>query len=287
MLRPTQSPIVFIQQLGRGLRKAVGKEYVVILDFIGNYNNNFMIPVALSGDCSYNPDTIRKYIISGNRTMPGASTIHFDEVAKNKIFDSVDRIRGIRSIIKESYISLKNRLGRVPRLYDFYNNNQVDPLVIIKEYKTYYNFLESMEKGGYHCQLTEVEKLNIEYLSKTILSGVRPDELLLLKILLEQKSISLKEFQRIYNARYNRTITVQQLDSIIDVLDGKFVSNDIEYQRYRSVEMVINEDSNMISRMLWHMNRENNNEFKLQLEDIVKVGYRRKVNIDNVTRGRK
>ena len=52
MLRPTQSPIVFIQQLGRGLRKAPGKEYVVILDFIGNYNNNFMIPVALSGDRS-------------------------------------------------------------------------------------------------------------------------------------------------------------------------------------------------------------------------------------------
>ena len=39
MLRPTESPIVFIQQLGRGLRKANGKEYVVILDFIGNYNN--------------------------------------------------------------------------------------------------------------------------------------------------------------------------------------------------------------------------------------------------------
>lgn len=45
MLRPTQSPIVFIQQLGRGLRKANGKEYVVILDFIGNYTNNFMIPI--------------------------------------------------------------------------------------------------------------------------------------------------------------------------------------------------------------------------------------------------
>ena len=80
MLRPTQSPIVFIQQLGRGLRKANGKEYVVILDFIGNYNNNFMIPVALSGDRSYNADTIRKYVISGNRTIPGASTIHFDVI---------------------------------------------------------------------------------------------------------------------------------------------------------------------------------------------------------------
>ncbi|TCL61237.1 superfamily II DNA or RNA helicase [Kineothrix alysoides] len=108
MLRPTQSPIVFIQQLGRGLRKAEGKEYVVILDFIGNYNNNFMIPIALSGDRSYNPDTIRKYVISGNSTIPGASTIHFDEISKDKIFSSIDKIKGMKSIIKESYISLKN-----------------------------------------------------------------------------------------------------------------------------------------------------------------------------------
>ena len=45
MLRPTQSPIVFIQQLGRGLRKAPGKEYVVILDFIGNYNETLLLPI--------------------------------------------------------------------------------------------------------------------------------------------------------------------------------------------------------------------------------------------------
>ncbi len=58
MLRATQSPIVFIQQLGRGLRKASEKEFVVILDFIGNYKNNFMIPIALSGDRSYNKENI-------------------------------------------------------------------------------------------------------------------------------------------------------------------------------------------------------------------------------------
>ena len=136
MLRPTQSPIVFIQQLGRGLRKAENKEYVVILDFIGNYNNNFMIPVALSGDRTYNADTIRKYVISGNNTIPGASTVHFDEIAKEKIFNSIDRIRGMKSIIRESYISLKNRIGRIPLLYDFYEQGEIDPLVIIKEYKT-------------------------------------------------------------------------------------------------------------------------------------------------------
>ena len=145
MLRPTQSPIVFIQQLGRGLRKADGKEFVVILDFIGNYNNNFMIPIALSGDRSYNPDTIRKYVISGNNTIPGASTVHFDEIAKEKIFASIDKIKGMKTIIKDSYVSLKNRLGRVPYLLDFYENGEVDPLVIIREYKTYQNFLEAVE----------------------------------------------------------------------------------------------------------------------------------------------
>lgn len=107
MLRPTKSPIVFIQQLGRGLRKAKGKEYVVVLDFIGNYNNNFMIPVALSGDRTYNQDIIKKYVISGNATIPGASTVHFDEIAKNKIFASVDKIKGMKSIIKSSYRNLK------------------------------------------------------------------------------------------------------------------------------------------------------------------------------------
>ena len=136
MLRPTQSPIVFIQQLGRGLRKAAKKEFVVILDFIGNYNNNFMIPVALSGDRTYNPDTIRKYVISGNSTIPGASTVHFDEVAKDKIFNSIDKIKGMKAIIRESYISLKNRLGREPLLIDFYEQGEVDPLVVIREFKT-------------------------------------------------------------------------------------------------------------------------------------------------------
>lgn len=77
MLRQTESPIVFIQQLGRGLRKFEDKEYVVILDFIGNYSNSYMIPLALSGDRSYNKDTLRKYVQSGNRIIPGKSTHHF------------------------------------------------------------------------------------------------------------------------------------------------------------------------------------------------------------------
>ena len=275
MLRPTQSPIVFIQQLGRGLRKANGKEYVVILDFIGNYNNNFMIPVALSGDRSYNADTIRKYVISGNRTIPGASTIHFDEVAKNKIFHSIDRIRGIKSIIRESYISLKNRLGRTPRLYDFYSNNEVDPLVIIREYKTYYGFLESMEKANYCCTLTEQEKLILEYLSKTILSGVRPEELEILQLLLRQNTISIETFQKLYQEKYRKNIMEDQVNCALEVLQGKFVSNEKEYQKYETIDMISCDQTSRITRVSKYGELLRNVEFRSQVEDIIKVGLAR------------
>ena len=230
MLRPTESPIVFIQQLGRGLRKANGKEYVVILDFIGNYNNNFMIPVALSGDRSYNADTIRKYVISGNNTIPGASTVHFDEIAKDRIFASIDKIKGMKSIIRESYVSLKNRLGRVPYLLDFYENGEVDPLVIIKEYKTYQAFLEAVEKELYIGRLNEQEKTTLEYLSKTILSGARPFELEILRQLMKKPSISINEIREIFIRRYDYKVNMQSIDNAADVLQGKFVSKDDEYK---------------------------------------------------------
>ena len=48
-LRPTQSPTIFLQQLGRGLRKSVNKKYLTVLDFIGNYKKANLVPFLLSG----------------------------------------------------------------------------------------------------------------------------------------------------------------------------------------------------------------------------------------------
>lgn len=275
MLRPTESPIVFIQQLGRGLRKANGKEYVVILDFIGNYNNNFMIPVALSGDRSYNADTIRKYVISGNNTIPGASTVHFDEIAKDRIFASIDKIKGMKSIIRESYVSLKNRLGRVPYLLDFYENGEVDPLVIIKEYKTYQAFLEAVEKELYTGRLNEQEKITLEYLSKTILSGTRPFELEILRQLMKKPSLSMKEIREVFTQRYDYEVNVQSLDNAADVLQGKFVSKDDEYKRFCRIDILKEDNNNIFRRMNNFTTRLQNEEFKKQIDDIIEVGLKR------------
>ena len=275
MLRPTESPIVFIQQLGRGLRKANGKEYVVILDFIGNYNNNFMIPVALSGDRSYNADTIRKYVISGNNTIPGASTVHFDEIAKDRIFASIDKIKGMKSIIRESYVSLKNRLGRVPYLLDFYENGEVDPLVIIKEYKTYQAFLEAVEKELYTGRLNEQEKTTLEYLSKTILSGARPFELEILRQLMKKPSLSMKEIREVFIQRYDYEVNMQSLDNAADVLQGKFVSKDDEYKRFCRIDILKEDNNNIFHRTNNFTTRLQNEEFKKQIDDIIEVGLKR------------
>ena len=82
MLRPTQSAIIFVQQLGRGLRKAKNKSYVSVIDFIGNYENNFFIPIALYGDNSYNKDNLRKAMSTESSGLPGISTVQITEVAR-------------------------------------------------------------------------------------------------------------------------------------------------------------------------------------------------------------
>lgn len=273
--KDTQSPIVFIQQLGRGLRKAENKEYVVILDFIGNYNNNFMIPVALSGDRTYNADTIRKYVISGNNTIPGASTVHFDEIAKEKIFNSIDKIKGMRSIIKESYISLKNRIGRTPLLFDFYEQGEIDPLVIIREYKTYWQFMEAVEKGKYFSKLTDHEKLISEYLSKTILSGVRPSELFILQKLLTKKTFSVNEVQKELKRLLDYNITDLEMRESVKILQGCFTSKDEEYQKYKTIEIMDYDEKQGVRCFASYANCLLDNEFNTQVKDIINVGLAR------------
>lgn len=275
MLRPTESPIVFIQQLGRGLRKAEGKDYVVILDFIGNYNNNFMIPVALSGDRTYNQDVIRKYVISGNSVIPGSSTVHFDEISREKIFASIDKIKGMKSIIRSSYQNLKNRLGRVPYLMDFYDNGEVDPLVIIREYKTYQAFLESEEKELYIGKLSDQQITILEYLSKTVLSGARPYELEILKSFMKQESISVDQMAEEFEKKYGYSIDFASLENAVQVLQGHFVSKEEEYKKYCRIDILEDIEKKEFHRMTGYAQALKNKEFYRQIDDIAEVGLRR------------
>ncbi|MDS1002025.1 DEAD/DEAH box helicase [Clostridium sporogenes] len=225
MLRATKSSIIFVQQLGRGLRKNKFKEYVVIIDFVGNYNSNFLIPIALSGDRTFNKDTIRKYVMEGTRVIPGCSTINFDEVSKKKIFESIDlaNFNNIK-LIKESYFNLKQKIGRIPSLSDFDKLDSIDPLRIFEtKLGSYYNFLKKYDKE-YIVELNDLEALFIEFISKKLASGKRPHELIMIKNIINNKADLIGELKHALKEMYNIDFKEITKTNVINVLINKFTT---------------------------------------------------------------
>ena len=192
MLRQTQSSIIFIQQLGRGLRKHDTKDYVTIIDFIGNYKNNYLIPVALSGDQSQNKDNIRRKT-QDTSYIKGVSTINFEEVAKKRIFKAINNSNlTAMKVLKEAYTELKNRIGRVPYLYDFVSNHSIDPVVIVDKFSNYHQFLLKMKEEV--TGLSDYENKVLTMLSLEVLNGKRKHEIMLLDLLLNQEEVEYEEY---------------------------------------------------------------------------------------------
>ena len=224
LVRPTESPIIFIQQLGRGLRKYKNKEYVVILDFIGNYKNNFMIPIALSGDRSYDKDKIRKYLMEGNKIIPGASSINFDEVSKKRIYDSINNASFSKiSLFKENYNNLKFKLGRIPLLCDFFENGDMDPLLILNHnsFDCYLDFIAKAERD-FTNPLNEDEIRSLKFISKNLADGKRPHELMILKCLMHNKCFDVNKISDLLNDNYGLENQSKSIESAINILELNF-----------------------------------------------------------------
>lgn len=236
MLRPTQSPVVFIQQLGRGLRKYEGKEYVVILDFIGNYMNNFMIPIALSGDRSYNKDAMRRYIREGARVIPGSSTIHFDEISKKRIYASIDTARtNDMKLLRESYKTLKYKLGRIPTIGDFKKFGSVDVTKIFEKCGSYHSFLKKYETE-YQVHLTNQEEIIIEYFSKKLIAYKRIHELEMLRMLISREN-RLLQYRKFLKEKYHVGMNEQVERSVIRNLKNQFPKEE-ERRKYSDCDLV-------------------------------------------------
>lgn len=227
MLRPTKSAIIFVQQLGRGLRKYPQKDYVVILDFIGNYQNNFMIPIALSGDTSYNKDNIRHYVAEGNRFIFGSSTIHFDKVARQKIYQAIDSAKlSDTALLKNEYLQLKQKSGKIPSIFDFSQFGSIDILKFLDKFKTYHNFLQKYDKD-YTIRFNTIQEEILYFISYRFAKGKRIHELLALKLLLKNTSHLLMDTTHILTTKYHQELTEQIKVSLIRNLTNLFtISNE-------------------------------------------------------------
>ena len=222
MLRPTQSAIVFVQQLGRGLRKADGKEYLTVIDFIGNYRNNYLVPIALFGDTSYNRDTLRKLMAAGSSMVPGESTVNFDAIAKQKIYDAIDSasINGRRDLIKD-YNLLKFRLGRAPMMMDFLNQGARDPFQYVLRFGSYFN-CAVLQEGTLQGAFSSDGIRLLELISENVANARRIEEAVILQLLLEAPSVSLEQVQEYVTQRFSPVKSTATLASCLSNLNFDF-----------------------------------------------------------------
>ncbi|HCX0480211.1 TPA: DUF3427 domain-containing protein [Staphylococcus aureus] len=264
MLRPTESSIIFIQQLGRGLRKSSNKEYVTVIDFIGNYKTNYLIPIALSGDQSQNKDNYKKFL-TNNDSINGVSTINFEEVAKKQIYNSLDAVSlNQNKLILKAYEEVENRLGHMPLLMDFIQQHSIDPSVIFSKFSNYYEFLVRYKKID--ALLTENESKNLVFFSRQIAPGLKRIDSLVLEELLKNELT----YDELKNKMLNevKDITEDDIDTSLRILDFSFYNAGIE-KIYGSPIIECNE--RMIRLSDAFTNALSNQTFKIFLEDLIEL----------------
>ena len=273
MLRPTRSAIVFIQQLGRGLRKSAGKSYLTVIDFIGNYKNNFLVPIALFGDNSFNKDTIRKLMAAGSSLIPGASTVNFDPISKKRIYSAIDfsNLRQLKDL-KADYELLKFKLGRVPLMKDFLRPGTRDPFSYVAHSKSYYNFLNKVE-SNHGFSLSGQETRLIEFYSQHVLNAKRIDEIVLLQLLIKDTITDLSTYRSRLKSDYGIDVNTATFASCVNNLNLNFVRQKSNkqlkpigqiygYDLFRLVEGVVESTEQFMAFLC-------NHDFKILLTDLI------------------
>lgn len=268
MLRPTQSAIVFVQQLGRGLRKHQDKEFVNIIDFIGNYKQNFLIPIALSGDTSYSNDHLKQFLIEGNSNLPGVSTINFDAISKERIYEAVTQTNfSTFSLMKEVYFTLKGRIGRIPTLNDYIVHEAADPSLIFGLSKTkqnkhglYQEFLTRVEPL-YTFDINEEEKFFLALVTHEFTDGKRDAELIVLEHLLQHHHVRYRDVS-------NKIPNIEDYESVLRQLDLSFFTQ-AGRKKYGDEPFITRQKDITYLKDDYHLEGDS----KLAMDDLIALGY--------------
>lgn len=189
MLRQTQSSVVFVQQLGRGLRRSEGKDYLVVIDIIGNYANNYLIPIALFGDESLNRESLREQMNETveDGSLPGLSSVSFDEISRERVLNSITENKlDSMTNLRNALVAMRNRTGGVPTLWDFYRFESVDPVLLATKKEHYPALVQSLLREEH--RLSDYGSRALSLLSNEVLAAKRAHESVLLGLLMSADS---------------------------------------------------------------------------------------------------
>lgn len=149
-LRPTESPVVFLQQLGRGLRRSKGKEYLNVLDFIGNYEKAGKAPYLLSGK-PYNIEVMGSSAFLQDFEFPDECMVDFDLRLVDLFREMEKRKQTIRDHIQEEYLRVKELLEKVPdrmELFTYMDDNVYELCIGHSSENPFRRYLEFLEEMG-------------------------------------------------------------------------------------------------------------------------------------------
>ena len=206
-LRPTESYTVFIQQLGRGLRKFPGKTHLTVLDFIGNYKRAHILPILLSGKNPMSRND-RTFV---NIEYPEDCSVQFD-LKLIDIFQELKKREKLSVRLENEYYRLKEVLGRRPTRTDIFEGSDIKALEFIKLKKGYIGLMAQLgelneeeklwigtdvEKFLYEIETMQMDKLYKVPTLRTFIKG----EKLCKKVSANEVALSMKNFYE--NPRYS------------------------------------------------------------------------------------
>ena len=269
LLRPTTSAIVYIQQLGRGLRKYKNKDYTVVLDFIGNYEKNFLIPIAISQNNSYDKDFMKRFLMNATDFLAGESSISFDEISKERIFENINKTNfSSRKLIEEDFKLLENQLGRTPYLYDFYEKNMLSPTVILKYKKDYDEILKNIAPKYRIGTLNNIEKKFLIFLSTFFTPAKRIHEMLILKEIIMKQKLNIMEIEKLLKDRYSFSKQENNIKNAFEHLSKEIFKT---LSTTKSFEPVLyKKDDEYYLDDNFKNSYENNSYFKVLIDDLIK-----------------
>ena len=230
-LRPTESSTILLQQLGRGLRKYQNKQYLTVLDFIGNdYSRSVQIALALGtlGKTTYTEKAYLKNLIESDYktlNIPGVE-IHIDELSKKEIVKFIDQENfNKKTFLKKDYENFKKYLNKdsVPTHMDYLEseiapdlNRFIKSKIGGKRIRSYYEFLTMI--GEENLPIFTEEEIKLIDSIEELLPIVRLDEFLIINYLLHHNEINIDKI-----VGYNSRVTSETLNNAIQFLTNKEV----------------------------------------------------------------
>lgn len=187
------------------------------------------------------------------------------------MFESIDRMTTTKRMLTDKYNQVKYKLGRIPTILDFYKLGEIEPMLFINYAKTYDNFLRMVDKD-YKITFSLKEEQILAFIFALIIDGKRPHELLMLKMMIEDRIINEDSFKNELE-KIGEKYKAVDYNSAKRILNMEFIAG-ADIKKYSDIELISDEKSakDMFMRSISFWNKLKHVEFRRELNNLIEYG---------------